>query len=156
MSYLGKVAIPLQIDIGTGDIVTPQACFTQFATLIKDLPAPELLVYSRETAVAEKLEAMVKLDLANSRMKDFYDVWVILMQLGYDKDLLRKSIHATFNRRNTSLPEGEIPALTSYFYKNANKEIQWKAFLRKSRLMHRGIRLGEVCIDIQNVLNRVL
>jgi hypothetical protein len=73
---LGKIRIPLQVDIGFGDAVTPQAQQEEFPTLL-DLPARILLTYPRETAIAEKFEAIVNLGLTNSRMKDYYDIWLL-------------------------------------------------------------------------------
>ena len=120
------------------------------------LAAPMLYVYSRETVIAEKLEAMVKLDLANSRMKDFYDIWVITQKLGFDKHLLKQAIYATFKRRKTTFPEKGILSLTPYFYDDSKKNIQWNAFLKKGSVRHNELMLSRVCEDIKKVLKKSL
>lgn len=152
---LSKIPIPIQLDIGTGDIVTPEPEHTAFPTILDNLPAPILSVYSRETVIAEKLEAMVSLDLANSRMKDFYDIWTITEKLGFDSNILIKAIAATFERRETEFPSGGIPSLTPYFYNNENKIIQWKAFLKKGRVLYPELTLQQVCEDINKSLSDV-
>ena len=96
------------------------------------LPAPRLRAYPRETVVAEKLEAMVQLGLANSRMKDFYDVVVLSRSFEFDGGLLARAIGATFERRRTPLPGGLPVGLTSEFADDATKMTQWAAFARKS------------------------
>lgn len=102
--------------------------------------------------MAEKLEAMVKLDLANSRMKDFYDVWLIVTQLGFDHDIMSKAIAATFKRRKTVFPDGHIPALTPYFYGDAIKKSQWNAFLKKGKVAHGQLSLQRACDEIRENL----
>jgi hypothetical protein len=154
-AHLGKITVPIQLDIGVGDVVTPKSEQVPFSVLMKDFPAPQLFVYSRESMVAEKLEAMVKLDLANSRMKDFYDVWVISTQLGFDSDIMPKAILATFKRRGTSFPKGDIPALTSYFYNDEKKNIQWRAFLKKGKVAYGHLTLKQVCEEISESLREV-
>lgn len=153
---VGNVIVPLQLDIGTGDIITPAGLQSEFPTIIKGAPVPILYVYSRETVIAEKLEAMVKLDLANSRMKDFYDIWIITQKLGFDKDLLKQAINATFKRRKTPFPENGIPSLTPYFYNDSKKNIQWNAFLKKGSVKHNKLTLQKVAEDIRKSLEEVL
>lgn len=97
---LGKARVPIQVDIGFGDVVTPKPVQTGFPTLL-DFPAPRLAMYPKETVVAEKFEAMVKLGLANSRMKDFYDIWTLSQEFDFDGSVLSAAILATFNRRRT-------------------------------------------------------
>ncbi len=155
-AHLGKITVPIQLDIGVGDVVTPKSEQVPFSVLMKDFPAPQLFVYSRESMVAEKLEAMVKLDLANSRMKDFYDVWVITTRLGFDVDIMSKAIPATFKRRGTLFPKDEIPALTSYFYNDEKKNIQWRAFLKKGKVAYSHLSLKQVCGEISDSLGDVL
>ena len=123
--------VRLQVDVGFGDAVTPAAAMVDFPPLL-DFPAPRLRAYPRETVVAEKLEAMVKLGLANSRMKDFYDLVVLAQLFEFDGTLLVKAIRATFERRGTPLPEARPLALTVAFADDASKKRQWTAFVRKS------------------------
>jgi predicted nucleotidyltransferase component of viral defense system len=124
---------PIQVDIGFGDAVTPEAEEADYPAML-GFPAPRLKVYPIYTVIAEKLEAMVSLDFANSRMKDFYDVWMLLQHAEFDKEILHRAILATFTRRGTPLPTGDIPALSTSF---ANEKApQWAAFLRKNRFQH--------------------
>lgn len=130
---LGTARVPLQIDIGFGDVVIPPASRTAFPALL-DHPSPELLVYSRETVVAEKAEAVVTLGATNSRMKDFYDLCVLASTFDFDGRMLAESIAGTFRHRGTRPPD-ELPlALTPLFMADPSRAVQWKAFLRRSRL----------------------
>jgi predicted nucleotidyltransferase component of viral defense system len=121
----------LQVDVGFGDVVTPGVLEVVFPTLL-DLPAPRLRAYTRETVVAEKLEAIVQLGLANSRMKDFYDLIILSRMFEFQGPMLARAILATFSRRKTWLPT-ELPVgLTAKFAADPSKLAQWTAFLRKS------------------------
>ncbi len=108
---LDAARIQMQIDIGFGDVVVPAAVLTTYPTIL-DLPAPHLLAYSKESAVAEKFEAMVKLGELNSRMKDFFDVWLLSRSFDFDGPRICEAIEKTFKRRGTVLPNGEPVALT--------------------------------------------
>jgi predicted nucleotidyltransferase component of viral defense system len=132
-AMLGTARVPLQIDIGFGDVVIPPASRTAFPALLGH-PSPELLVYSRETVVAEKAEAVVTLGATNSRMKDFYDLCVLASTFDFDGRMLAESIAGTFRHRGTRPPD-ELPlALTPLFMADPSRAVQWKAFLRRSRL----------------------
>lgn len=98
------------------------------------MPAPRLRLYPVETVVAEKWQAMVELGQANSRMKDFYDIWMLSRRLGFDGSTLSRAIAATFERRQTPLPQSVPVALREEFSGDAGKQTQWRAFLRRSRL----------------------
>jgi len=124
----------LQIDIGFGDAITPGPQRVTYPTLL-DSPAPQLQADPRETVVAEKFQAMVLLGIANSRMKDFYDVWTLACQFEFDGPPLSVAIRATFERRQTVIPTTAPLALTSEFSTDRSKAIQWNAFLRKGRLI---------------------
>jgi predicted nucleotidyltransferase component of viral defense system len=132
-AFLGNARIPLQIDIGFGDAVTPKAQEVAYPTLLQQ-PAPLLRAYPKETMVAEKWEAMVSLGIANSRMKDFYDLWVISSQFEFDGPLLARAIGATFTRRGTSLPDVPPVALTTAFAGDPSKQAQWSAFVKRGKL----------------------
>lgn len=123
--------VRLQVDVGFGDAITPDAVNVDFPPLL-DFPAPNLRAYPRETVVAEKLEAMVKLGQANSRMKDLYDLAVLSQTFAFEGELLARAIAATFARRGTPLPTGLPVALTTEFTDDRMKTTQWNAFLRKS------------------------
>jgi predicted nucleotidyltransferase component of viral defense system len=120
---LGNAKIPLQIDIGFGDTITPGPLEIEYPTLL-DFPAPKLLAYNRETVIAEKFQAMVNLGMANSRMKDFFDVWSLARTFAFDGQPLSAAIAATFQRRKTDLP-AEMPlALSEEFADDRTKQTQ--------------------------------
>jgi predicted nucleotidyltransferase component of viral defense system len=130
---LGKVRVALQIDVGLGDAIVPGPEELEYPTLLK-FPAPRLHSYSKESVVAEKFEAIVKLGMANSRMKDFYDLWVLAQRFEFRSITLAAAIRATFERRRTTLPSSSPLALRPDFYDLPTKQTQWRAFLRKSGL----------------------
>jgi hypothetical protein len=125
-----KANVRLQVDVGFGDAVTPEALVVEIPPLL-DFPAPRLRAYPRETVVAEKLEAMVKLGMANSRMKDFYDIAVLARGFSFNGELLTRAIRATFERRKTLLPTMTPVALTATFAEDSTKVTQWSGFVRK-------------------------
>lgn len=128
---LGNIRIPIQIDIGTGDAVTPGPENAEFPALL-DLPSPTLKVYPKETVVAEKFEAMVRFGMANGRMKDFWDLRYMIEEFEFDGALLQKAIDSTFERRNTQLP-GSLPiALTDEFIRNKLVNERWTAFIQRN------------------------
>lgn len=134
VSTVARIAgakVRVQVDIGFGDAVTPDAELVDFPALL-DFPAPRLLAYPRETVVAEKLDAMVQLGMANSRMKDFFDVAMLADRFTFAGALLARAIRATFERRRTTLPRGVPVALSSEFADDAAKRTQWAAFVRKA------------------------
>ena len=112
---LGNVRVPLQIDVGLGDTIVPASEEVEYPTLLK-FPAPKLHAYSKESVVAEKFEAMVKLGVANSRMKDFYDLWVLAQRFEFESSTLAAAIQATFKTRRTTLPRSSPLALRAAFY----------------------------------------
>jgi len=123
--------VRLQVDVGFGDAITPEASVVEFPPLL-DFPAPRLAAYPRETVVAEKLDAMVQLGMANSRMKDFYDVAVLARDFDFEGELLAQAIRATFDRRKTPLPATTPIALTAAFAEDPTKKTQWSGFIRKA------------------------
>lgn len=110
----------MQVDVGFDDAVTPEAIEADFPTML-DHPAPHLRVYPPETVIAEKFQAMVMLGIANSRMKDFYDIWVISGMFDFDGTTLSTALARTFERRNTPLPMSAPLALTDEFSKDTQK-----------------------------------
>jgi predicted nucleotidyltransferase component of viral defense system len=123
--------VRLQVDVGFGDVITPEASVVEFPPML-DFPAPRLRAYPRETVVAEKLEAMVLLGMANSRMKDFYDLAVLARKFDFEGALLARAIRATFERRKTALPTTTPIALTEAFADDPTKKTQWSGFVRKA------------------------
>lgn len=138
---LDSARVRLQLDIGFGDAITPPPARMRYPVLL-DFPAPELFCYSRESAIAEKFQAMVALGSLNSRMKDFYDVWLLSRQFDFDLTPLATAIAATFERRGTPLPGR--PLYNDRFA--ADKQPQWRAFVR---------RLGEEC-QVEQDFSKVL
>lgn len=134
--------IAMQIDIGFGDVLTPAAVAADYPTIL-DLPAPRLKGYSRETVVAEKFEAMVKLGLVNSRMKDFYDIWLLSQHFDFDGSVLSNAITRTLAHRKTQILAAPT-ALTPVFGDDGQKQTQWRAFLRKTRLTDAPTALPDV------------
>lgn len=126
---LAGARIPVIIDIGFGDAIEPGIEEINLPVLL-DLPQPRLRVYARETVIAEKFHAMVMLGLANSRMKDFYDVWILSRGYDFDEDRLSRAIAATFERRGTAIPFDTPVALTQTFSTDSGKQRQWAAFIR--------------------------
>jgi predicted nucleotidyltransferase component of viral defense system len=124
---LAGARIPIVIDIGFGDATEPGLENIDLPVLL-GMPAPHLLAYSPETVIAEKFEAMVKLGLANSRLKDYYDVWALLITRELDVHRLSGAIAATFKRRGTALPCSTPDALTPAFAANDARKTQWLAF----------------------------
>jgi hypothetical protein len=151
LGFLGPARIAVQVDVGFGDAVTPPPEPIQYPTIL-DYPAPRLSAYHPATVVAEKLNAMVVLGALNSRMKDFYDMHVILQHVRLDEALLAEAIRATFERRKVALPR-ELPvAFTAEYLDDGTKESQWRAFLRRSALTALGLSLANVLADLRERL----
>jgi hypothetical protein len=131
---LDGARLTLQIDIGFGDAVTPAAEAITYPTLLADVPAPALRAYPKATAVAEKLHAVSILGMTNTRMKDFFDLWVLLHDTTLDDAQLRRAIEATFARRQTAMPATLPIGLGEAFAADVTKQVQWNAFLRKNKL----------------------
>lgn len=128
-SGLAGARIPTVIDVGFGDSVEPGLEEIELPVLL-EMPAPRLRAYPRETVIAEKFEAMVRFGRANSRMKDFYDVWLLSKTYRIDAERLARSIAGTFKRRRTALPLDIQDALSSEFADDPVKRQQWRAFVR--------------------------
>lgn len=134
MATLGKAQIPLQVDIGFGQAITPGPEVVAYPTLL-DFPAPSVKAYPVQTAIAEKFQAMVSLEMNNSRMKDFYDLWVLGSDFQFEGQTLTQALKATFERRQTPLPIATPVALTPEFSENPDKQYEWQNFLVKNRLL---------------------
>ncbi len=141
----------LQADVGFGDIAYPEPEKAELPGML-DFPPPLLLCYSRESTIAEKFEAMVKLGELNSRMKDFYDIWHLSRQFDFDGNTLGQAIRLTFEHRRTELPEVIVP-LSKEFAQA--KQIQWQAFLRRLRQEHVPAEFDEVIGDIRTFLEPI-
>ena len=146
VAYMGNAKIPVQVDVGIGDAITPTARVSEYPLLLTSLPRAKMRMCPPETSVAEKLETLVKRGVENSRMKDFYDLKVLFEIFDFDKTLLQSAVRRTFERRQTPMPDGLLTALTEEFATNAKKLAQWKGFCRKSRI--EAIPLSEVLAQL--------
>ncbi len=129
VARLGAARLRIQVDVGIGDDVVPDPEWIDYPSLL-DLPRPRLRAYRPETAIAEKLHAMVELDSKNSRMRDFFDVQALAAATSFDGGVLRRAIAATFARRRTAVPRGLPLALTRDFAAIEGKSAQWRGFVR--------------------------
>jgi hypothetical protein len=151
---LGTAQITMQLDIGFGDAVVPAPESTEYPTIL-DLPAPQLRGYSKESTIAEKFETMVKLGILNSRMKDFFDIWLMLRQYDFEGQKLGEAIVKTFSLRGTEITMEPI-ALTTPFAEDPAKAAQWRGFIRKNRLTNVPQGLGEVIRTIAAFLGPIV
>ena len=127
MASLAGARVNIVVDIGFGESVEPGLETIEYPVLL-NMPAPTLRAYAPETVIAEKFQAMVALGRANSRMKDFYDVWILSRTFTFAEDRLARAITATFARRRTAIPAEAPDALTSAFAEDPLKQRQWTAF----------------------------
>lgn len=140
LGVLDAARIPMKVDICFGDIVYPRVEVAALPTLL-DFPAPRLLCYNRETTIAEKLEAIVKHGLSNSRIKDFYDIWLLSHQFDFDGSDLVEAVRLTFEQRGRPVPL-KIEAFSAQFI--ASKETQWTAFRKRIQQDHIPLSFSEV------------
>ena len=154
LAALDGARIALQVDIGFGDAVTPAPKLVDYPVLLTGLPAPQLRAYPKYTVVAEKLHAVCLLGMANTRMKDYFDLWVLLTEGVLDPQELRSAVAATFHRRQLALPHAIPSGLSDAFAQDAGKQKQWAAFLKKNRLQ--ALDLAEVVGVLRSELQKLL
>lgn len=145
-ALLSGARIPIVVDVGFGDAIEPGAEDIELPVLL-DMPSPRLRAYPLETVIAEKLHAMVSLGMANSRMKDYYDVWMLTRAFTLDPNRLRRAVDATFARRDTSLLASVPEGLSDAFAADPGKQAQWQAFARNLSTSRPG--LEEVVVDLR-------
>jgi len=145
---LDSTRVNVQVDLGFGDIIYPGPEELDLPTML-DSPVPRLLCYSRESAIAEKFEAMVRHGKLNSRMKDFYDIWLLSRRFNFDGIRLAEAIRLTFQRRGTAVPL-MIEAFEQPFIDS--KQVQWSAFCKRLRQDH----VPESFKDVVSVIERFL
>jgi len=148
---LGNARVPMQVDVGIGDVVYPAPIWIDYPVLL-DQPVPHLLAYTPENAIAEKYQAMVELDMANSRMKDFHDIWTLASNLDFEGERLSEAIRKTFERRKTDLPKSVPTAFTPRFYEDKSKQTQWQTFLNKGPAIKDGLSLTDVTTALRSFL----
>lgn len=144
----------VQIDIGFGDAVVPGPEEAKYPVILDQMPAPHLHVYPQYAVIAEKLEAMVTLGMGNTRMKDYFDLWVFVRHAKIDEIVLARAVHATFSRRGTSIPDSIPLGLADEFAQDERKVRQWEAFLHKNGLVT--VMLDEVMEEIRPMLLRAM
>jgi predicted nucleotidyltransferase component of viral defense system len=133
MCYLGPARIPLQVDIGFGDAIVPEPATVEYPKML-DFPAAKIKAYHPATVIAEKFNALVVLGYRNSRMKDFYDLYILLKHMHLSDEELLTAIKETFKRRKVSLPHETPIAFTPMFLEDGTKAIQWNAFIKRNAL----------------------
>jgi predicted nucleotidyltransferase component of viral defense system len=146
--------VHMQIDIGFGDVVTPGPEQLTYPTLL-DFPAPILAGYSRETVMAEKLQALVQLRMLNTRMKDYFDLWLLSQQPELNKETLRTAIERTFKNRKMEIDQAPI-GLSTEFGNDPAKQVQWTAFLKRSALTEAPGNLADVVEELRVFIEPLL
>ena len=149
---LGTASFKIQIDIGFGDVVFPRPEKLYLPTML-DFPPVNILCYSRESTIAEKFEAMLKLHELNSRMKDFYDIWLLSRQFDFEGKKLSEAISKTLKNRGTDLPE-EITAFSETF--TEIKQVQWLTFRKKLKQEYVPVEFAEVISKIKDFLTPII
>lgn len=139
---LGTARITMQLDIGFGDVIVPEPEILVYPVIL-DLPTPELKGYTRESVVAEKFEAMIKLGILNSRIKDFFDIWLLSRQFDFQGVMLAQAITETFANRGTAVV-AEPVAFTEAYANDAARQTQWRGFIRKNRLQEIPASFAEI------------
>lgn len=152
VASLAKIRIPVQIDIGFGDAITPTAIELDFPTLLND-PPPTLKDYPKETVVAEKFQAIVALGEVNTRMKDYYDLFILAQLFDFDGDLLSAALLATFERRRTTIPATPPADLCHNFAADPRKIALWTAFTQRVSLLH---STGDLTAVIERITEFVM
>jgi predicted nucleotidyltransferase component of viral defense system len=142
-AMMAGARLPIQVDIGFGDVVTPAALKISYPSLL-GFPEAQLRAYPPETVVAEKLEAMVSLGMRNSRMKDFFDLWAIANTFSFEGEVLARAVSSTFTQRCTPFPAEPPVALTDEFTNDAGKQAQWRAFLNRTAIAFAPAPLSEL------------
>ena len=145
--------IPIQVDIGFGDIITPGPVETDYPSLL-DFPSPHIRSYPVETVVAEKFNAMVTLGIANSRLKDFYDLWLISRTFEFEQASLFAAMQRTFERRNTPLPTGTPTGLTDQYAEQW--AARWRAYLNRERMHAAPTDMHPLVSDLREFLMPVM
>lgn len=131
-AHLDSICQMVSIDIGFGDVVTPEPVPLDYPTILDAVPEANLMAYSLETLIAEKFHAMVDRDEQNSRMKDFYDVYQLFTKQYVDADLLEEAIRNTFRNRGTTYHE-HLHLFNETFATDASRNMRWNGFLKKLR-----------------------
>lgn len=153
--FLDRARIAIQVDVGFGDVICPKPKAIDYPVIL-GFPRPHLKVYPAESVISEKFEAMVKLGLLNSRMKDFYDLWLMLRQFKFDGIKLAKALNSTFSHRKTPLPAHK-PLFDGEIYdEKSDRQTLWKAFLKKGDIRNAPEELRNTAVEIEEFLIKPL
>ena len=152
---LGEMLIRLQVDVGFGDQIVPEPQLSEFPALLAE-HGPKIRLYSPETVIAEKFNAMVLLGMANSRMKDYFDIWMLSRNFTIEGAVLRDAVRQTFAKRQTALPDTEPIGLSKEFASNESKRRQWQGFVRRQCKQDSLPDLTEIVAAIRDFLMPVV
>jgi predicted nucleotidyltransferase component of viral defense system len=152
---LGNARIPVQVDVGFGDAMTPGPEWRDYPALL-DFPAPRLKAYNKETLIAEKLHALVVLGLRNSRMRDFHDVYELQTRGSFKGASLVRAVRQTFKRRRTEIPAERPVGLTEAFARMPETKTRWLAYLRRNNLSDATTEFGEMVVVVGRFLVPVI
>lgn len=133
LGYIGTARFKIQVDVGSGGQIIPKPTWIQYPTLL-DFSSPRLLGYPKESIVADKFEAMVSRDLTNSRVKDFYDIWILSESESFHEDTLSDALQSTFSYYKTDIPRQKPVCLTAAFLEIPAQERRWNAFLKNAQI----------------------
>lgn len=150
VGHLGQARIPMQIDIGFGDCMIPDPREMKFPTLL-EMPSPKIIAYSMETVIAEKVEAALDLAGLNSRMKDFYDIWVLSQKYTFGGRALKEAMSATCTKRKTSI-RSDSEMFSKDFSERSDKQVQWSAFIKKGLFTGVPEKFSRLMIDIRTFI----
>lgn len=153
--FLGRTRITMQIDIGFGDSIYPKPRIIEYPVIL-DFPKPKLKGYPVESIVSEKFEAMVKLGLLNCRMKDFYDIWLMMRQFDFDGLRLAEALNRTFEKRGTSLPQHKPLFVEEIYDEKSDRQMLWKTFLKKVDVKYVPEKLRTMAKGIERFLVKPL
>ena len=151
---MGTIRLSLQIDIGFGDVIVPKANKFTYPTIL-GFPAPILRGYSKESTISEKFQAMVKLGLLNSRMKDFYDIWFLSQKFDFKGQTLSNALRKTFVNRNTDIVSNPV-VFENSFASDKDKQKQWQAFIQRTRLSDTPKKFIEVINKLKLFISPVI
>lgn len=152
---LGKAVISIQIDMGFSDMIIPPPEEIEYPTLL-DFPSPKLLAYTPETSIAEKIQVILEKGMVNSRMKDYYDIWFLIVEFEFSGIKMKKALEATLLKRQTEVPSMIPTGLSDEFVRDELKQSQWKGFLSRIGLNNGGMELEKVVAAINRFIMPVI
>ncbi len=146
--FLERARISMQIDVGFGDVIYPKPKVIDYPVIL-DFPKPHLKGYPAESVISEKFEAMVRLGLLNSRMKDFYDIWLMMRHFDFTRSNLAEALKRTFEHRKTDVPKVQPLFDEEIYDEKSDRQTLWKAFLKKGDIKHAPEKLAIIAKEIE-------